>query len=534
MEFTSFKKPLEISNNTIAASALLLALLFLILPALYLSWQKSAVLEKVKRLDQALIFFLLVLHGISIITSFYKIIQYQMQTQNIAKEKLAKEAKGESEKTVETNQNLIQLSQNGQNAIILVLDKFIGSMVPEILNANPTLAKMLDGFTYYPNTVSQSNQTYGGLHPIVGGSEYTIEKMNENERSLATDILEALTMIPKALSQKSQGRKLNSYFVNVKYLIMPRARGALQERFASLKIQELETSLDYSLLPNPKQVRSNAGGKLKWQNFLAMLGVFQVFGPIFREKIYDDGRWLNTLGSTDLWASIAFWEPYIQLLGLLQWFESDNSLDGAYVLIHNHLPHNTTFHDSYSYFANQKNFAFPLSKIPNALQQEDTKNGNKRLATLFLANYQTLYLIAQWLETLKQQRLYDNTIIYLVSDHGERIQQRSAKMPYQSAWHSLYMHKGLNARGQLKISNEFRTVADIPAEFLPEFGVSHNPYSGRKLEPVRSEPIPLYDIVSNLARNEQKAGNDRKYFINGLYYLHNRNIFDNANWQKQK
>ncbi|WGK70040.1 YidC/Oxa1 family membrane protein insertase [Candidatus Haliotispira prima] len=557
MEFTSFKTPLQIGNHAIVASVLLLAVLLLTLltSCLTWQWQSPGRSGRPAKLDQALPF-LLVLHGIVILTNLYRVGDYHIQLTHSKQNNHAEiqPTKQRMQKTQETNRETatssanapihVRLSKNGNNIVILMLDKFMGGMVPEILQANPKLAQRLDGFTFYPNAVSQSHQTYGGFHPIVGGSEYTVEQMNRNGRPLAADIMEAFTMIPKALRSKQKESRqtpsgLASHFVNVKYLIVPEARGAMQQRLADEEVRVLETSLDYSLLPNPKLVQNQAGSRLKWQNFLAMLGVFQSFGPIFRENIYDDGRWLNTLGDPDLWASIAFWEPYIQLLGLKELFVSDDTLSGAYALIHNHFPHNTTFNGAFDYYGQQANFDFPLPDIPNILEQEDAKNGNRSLATLFLANYETLYLLADWLDNLKERGLYDNTLIYLTSDHGSRYfdpsftVQRHEGGVRKSNFHSLYMRKDMEARGPLKISEDFRTMADIPAEFLPQFGITENPYSGKVLEPVRSEPISLY-VVADMTRNEALGGSAHQYHIANQYNLHNRNIFDDANWEVAK
>ena len=534
MEFTSFKSPLQISNNQIAFSGLLLGVLCSVLAGMYLhttarsnSQANGQGNSLAARLDIVLWLFL-ALHAASIAGSFYQIARYQLSATPPKEQKQAP-------KGPQIAQSTIPLSRNANNIVILMLDKFMGGILPEVLGANPEMQQKLEGFTFYPNSVSQSNQTVGGFHPIIGGSEYTVEKMNQNKRPLSADIIEAFTMIPNAL----QGQGFGSYFVNVKYQIAPRARGTMQNRMKALKIHDIETPLDYSLLPSSAEVRSQASGKLKWQNFLAMLGVFQAFGPIFHQKIYDDGRWLGALGSSSLWAAIAFWEPYIQLLELKTLFEPSEQNQGTYALIHNHLPHNTGFADAHSYYASANNFRFALPPIPKILQEQDEQNGNQNLATFFLANYQTLYLIIEWLEQLKEQGLYDNTLIYLVSDHGSgyfnpafAVQGRGPNVPIKANWHSLYMRKDIDSRASFQISDEFRTNADIPAEFLPQFGITHNPYSGKRLQPVESSsPLPLYNIDSGIQRAETLMGNDYEYHIRNRYWLKNAQIFDDKNWE---
>ena len=542
MEFTSFKSPLQISNNEIAFSGLLLGVLCSALMGIYLLLPQKAANRSAKpnalaaRLDMVLWLFL-ALHAASIASSLYQIARYHRQLSAPANAAVSAERQNGKASAQNLAQQIplqIPLSRSANNIVILMLDKFMGGILPEVLRANPEMQEKLEGFTFYPNSVSQGSRTIGGFHPIVGGSEYTVEKMNQNKRPLSADIIEAFTMIPNAL----QGQGFASYFVNVEYDLASSARGAMQSNLNALGVQTIQTSLDYNLLPASANVRSQAKVKLKWHNFLAMLGVFQAFGPIFRQKIYDDGRWLGLLGSSSLWAAIAFWEPYIQLLELKTLFQPSEEFNGTYALIYNLLPHNTGFADAHSYYANPENFHFALPPIPQVVQEQDEQNDNQNLATLFLANYQTLYLVIEWLEQLKQQGLYDNTLIYLVSDHGSgsfdpsfAIQGWGPDALTKSNWHILYMRKDLNSRAPFQISGEFRTNADIPAEFLPQFGITHNPYSGKRLQPVQSNPLPLYHVGGGIERTETLMGNDYQFYTRNRYHLKNFDIFTDENWE---
>ena len=198
MEFTSFRRPLEISTNSVAASVVLLGALLLVLLPIYLLGQHQAP-KWPKKLDQTL-YLILGLHAFAIFGSLYQIARFHNDLgRTLRKGAPFARAASRNVETAPKTENpepskprSIPLSQTERNVLILVLDKFMGGFVPDILQADPSLAKRLDGFIYYPNAVSQAQRTYGALHPIVGGSDYTVEKMNANKHSLAADIMKPL------------------------------------------------------------------------------------------------------------------------------------------------------------------------------------------------------------------------------------------------------------------------------------------------------------------------------------------------------
>ncbi len=555
MEFTTFRNQLHISANSVGASALLLAALLLLIFAAYLlRHSKGFAFENTNKwppLDRLLLV-ILGFHLIVIGSNLYKVAKFRSElavdSSGPQRGRHSQDDRwGRDESPVESLGEVpkIQLSREGRNVIVLMLDKVMGGYVPEILRDDPTLAERLDGFIYYPNVVSQAQRTYGGFHPIVGGSEYTVTAMNANDRPLAVDLIEAFTMVPKAFKERFGDQDFASYFLNVDYVIVPRARGAMEKRLREEGVQVVHSRNDYDLLPRPELAR---GGEavLEWQNFLSLLGLFQAFGPMFRQKIYNHGKWMGLLGDSSLWATVAFWKTYIELLSLSEIFEPGAGPQGSYVLYHNQFPHNTGFVDAQNYFGNPDNFRFPLPTVPPKFREIDEQNGNKDLSTIYLADYETLQLVADCLDKLKELDLYDNSEIYLVSDHGSSHYDPSFAVQGlpgsrgknnwhrgKGSWHSLYMRKKIGARGPLQTSNEFRTTADLPSEFLPDFGITHNPYSGKKLKPVRSQPVSLY-VVEGVVRGEELAGNDRQFYIHSQYELYNFNIFDDANWKGVK
>ena len=93
-----------------------------------------------------------------------------------------------------------ELSKDGQNVVVIMLDRAIGEYVPYILNEKPELVEKFDGFTYYSNTISFGKSTIFGVPPLMGGYEYTPVEMNKADtRPLVEKHNEALKVMPVLL-----------------------------------------------------------------------------------------------------------------------------------------------------------------------------------------------------------------------------------------------------------------------------------------------------------------------------------------------
>ena len=89
------------------------------------------------------------------------------------------------------------LSKNGKNVIIFMLDRGMNEYIPYFVNEKPELKEIYDGFCYYPNTISYGLCTNYGAPAIFGGYEYTPEEMNARDTELLRDKHdEALKVMP--------------------------------------------------------------------------------------------------------------------------------------------------------------------------------------------------------------------------------------------------------------------------------------------------------------------------------------------------
>ena len=106
------------------------------------------------------------------------------------------------------------LSTEGQNVVVIMVDRAVGPMVPYIFAENPELVEKFDGFTYYENTMSFGPSTNFGAPALYGGYDYLPYDMNQqNDRLLVDKHNESLKVLPTIFTNEGY----NCTFVNPTY-----------------------------------------------------------------------------------------------------------------------------------------------------------------------------------------------------------------------------------------------------------------------------------------------------------------------------
>ena len=91
----------------------------------------------------------------------------------------------------------LSFSQDKPNVFIFLMDAFPGDMVEKFLKKYPNLKSELDGFTYYKNTVSTGTYSVVSASGVLGGNNYTLDKLVSNYKELYKGMEEAYSVIPK-------------------------------------------------------------------------------------------------------------------------------------------------------------------------------------------------------------------------------------------------------------------------------------------------------------------------------------------------
>jgi len=88
--------------------------------------------------------------------------------------------------------NRIPFSKTKKNVLYYIIDGAQGWYMKDIIEKEPELANVFEGFVWYPNTVATSNYTYASVPSMIAGQDFTIENMNKkSDLTISQKITEA-------------------------------------------------------------------------------------------------------------------------------------------------------------------------------------------------------------------------------------------------------------------------------------------------------------------------------------------------------
>ena len=404
----------------------------------------------------------------------------------------------------------ITLSKDGNNVVIIMLDRALGTQVPYIFDEKPELKEQFDGFTYYPNTISYGACTNTGAPPIYGGYEYTPERMNaRSEEALVDKHDEALEVMPVLFSN-------NGYSVSI-----------YDPPYAGYKsIPDLSVFDDH-----PEFTCSNLNGhfnyfsegsddesslklslrvsELRNRNFFCY-SLMKISPLLLQETLYDDGYYNESVSisydtqdagsvstlyqkmetiSNGTGYSLDFVTAYAVLQKLPDLTEISEGSGNTFIMMSNDTAHAPCLLQEPDYT--------PALYIDNTEYDTDmisryTVNGvtmnmtNAYQVSHYHSNMATYLKLGEWFDYLREQGVYDNTRIILVSDHGRNMGQfgvtcNETDMEY---FMPLLMVKDFNSTG-FTVCEDFMTNADTPA--LATSGIIDNPENPFTHNPIISD-----------------------------------------------
>lgn len=365
-------------------------------------------------------------------------------------------------------------SRNGENVIVVIMDMFTGGHIEKMLD-DPWFDDFragMDGFVWYPDTVSMADATILSLPSIYGGHGYSPAATN-GRRSLTLEetVNKAFALMPRNFAAHDYDVSVINgleYFNEELYarhggkadniLTVPRVRRTFLRKYYD----------DVSLRD--------------FSSFFAILGLFQASPDMFKQKLYDDGNWKNA-GDGILAASMDFYKEedayfryvftsgitadaprstakiFYTMLSHYMWHYAPDLVDGAPRIV-----------------------ADPCPETEGQLLHKGGVLPEHYYAERHLMRYLMIFF-----EQLKEAGVYDNSRIILVSDHGERDSQMVARayndgkefadgVPYGSGRyapgrpHALLMVKEPGKHGPLRIDEAFMSSADVPLLALKGIG----------------------------------------------------------------
>ncbi|MBQ7715605.1 MAG: membrane protein insertase YidC [Clostridia bacterium] len=431
----------------------------------------------------------------------------------------------------------ITLSKSGKNVVVIMLDRAMGVYLPYIFNEKPELTEKFSGFTAYTNTVSYGTNTNFGAPALFGGYEYTPEEINKRDSEKLVDKHnEALKVMPALFSE-------NGFKVTV--IDPPYANYNWKTDisiFNGMENVSAYVAQDRAIPVEMNEYSINSD----MRNFFCY-SLMKSAPAIIQDRIYDDGRYYKS--TEDMYFQQTASDS-LHSMGLSKWFMS------RYYVVDS-MPELTEFSDHPG--GTFLSMVSDLTHEPMLLQEpeyepaeivDNTEYETQHADRLTLdgktlkvdtpekaGHYQTnvaaLLKLGEWFDFLKENEVYDNTRIILVSDHGGWLNQRDdLNIPNIidiESFIPLLMVKDFGET-EFKMSDEFMTNADVPT--LATKGLiddATNPFTGKKIDSsVKDEPVQ-YMFTSEYWDVEKNNGNT---FLPGRWFtLTGTDSYDVSCWK---
>lgn len=408
----------------------------------------------------------------------------------------------------------VRLSSDGQNVLLLVLDRFMGGFVETAVEASPTLADDFDGFIWVPKSVSAGQNSIAGLPPLLGGYDYTPTAMNARSLPLKQQTNEAFSILPWNFSRAGWESNLLrphglDFMVkgNCSALSVPRlACGDADPELAVRAARELGIPVTEL-------------GLSDYTDLLALLATLRVAPYGVKDVLIKRAAWRPFVGQAAA-ATLTEWANLAALDEISSVRRGPNQLN----IVFNFLSHEPYFIDEACRPTTQKTSAPPESLMSDFEYQH------------VVGDRCVLNLVVKYIEWLKANGVYDNTLIVLASDHGiaNEVTDHSTRAVAGGtqdnlfvASRSLLLYKPINARGPLRTSEAFIPNAGVPELICQTIGGCTNPYlDERTIEAHgRDDPFTVSFVPWQFTAQEPN-----RFVIERSYVLRGRDPYNATAW----
>lgn len=465
---------------------------------------------------------------------------------NIAKiDKGTKDLKIQAEKAVE-DMPTISLSRNGNNVVVIMLDKASGVFLPYILNEKPEIKDMYSGFTFYLNTISYGAYTNFGSPGLFGGYEYTPERMNERDDvSLMDKQNEALKLMPVIFGENGyEVTVCDAPYANYKWVFDP-------SFFEDYPYVTAYNTKGYFWAAHKEGVSNR-----NYRNFFCY-SLMKVAPLFVQNHLYDGGFYNENMITNDFSDEITngngqyitsmytaqgiydeFMWDYSTLLNLETMTDISDDETNHYFTIDNDTTHDPIMlqEPEYDVKYDVDNTVYEREHSDRFTVDGKTINmDNPEKYVFYQCNMSSILAIGRWLEYLKKEGVYDNTRIIIVSDHGRALHLNDAyhlddgtdEFMDIEAYYPLLLIKDFNSK-EFSVSEEFMTNADVPTYAMQ--GLIDNPVNPFTGNPINNEDKysqPLHILGSPKWVVDENNGTT---FLPGLWLSVEKDMRDKNNW----
>lgn len=437
-----------------------------------------------------------------------------------------------------------QLSKNGKNVVVIMFDRAMGEYAPYIFKEKPELKEKFAGFTYYANTISFGGATNLATPALFGGYEYTPVELNKrSSESLVSKHNEALKVMPVIFEQ-------NGYEVTVcdpayaNYQNIPDL--SIFDEYPNIKAYNT-----YGYYSTTERVEAKISNNRR--NFFCF-GVMKTMPLCVQETIYNGGRY-NIAAYSEESDDIAVQtvEGTSKAMGI-----SDTFMKSYEVLVNLPTMTNVTENEvnTFMYMVNDTTHEPMLLQTPTYEPQivVDNTTYDKENQARFVvdgktlkmetslqaihyhANMATYLKLGEWFDYLRENEVYDNTRIIIVSDHGrhlEHFSELSLETPEDStidleSFYPLLMVKDFG-ENEFSTSQEFMTNADVPTIATQDIAEDIiNPFTGNPINNL--EKTAHEQFITTSSKWDISKENNGNVFLPSTWLSVKDNLWDITNW----
>lgn len=375
---------------------------------------------------------------------------------------------GKQTDLVAARSEFFNLSKTEPNVLIFFLDMFTGGHMEELFREDSTLRKRLDGFTWFPDTMSPGFATSFSAPSIFGGPDFAPDKMNQRpDVTLNQKFTESLAVLPRNFGAKG-------FDTGVLHTLYP-PDAAVLERETGGKTPRILDKPDMAGIREEWAHRiglPDAGMHREYfTDFLFSVGLFKAVPHFLKASVYRDGVWLHDASRSVVGADMAHTLYESAVLGLLpEMFRADASRP-TFRIMYSMLPH--------LFWRLPKDSLIPVEDpYPTTEKQQTRINGV--VPEHLYSELHALNMLADFFDWLRKQGAYDNTMIILVSDHCEAdsaMLRSGLELPvegwhdrdqddpydYPGRPHALLLVKPFRDNDPFRVSDDIMSSMDVPA-----------------------------------------------------------------------
>ena len=430
-----------------------------------------------------------------------------------------------------------EISREGQNVIVIMLDRAIGSYIPYLFQEKPELREQFDGFTWYPNTLSYGGHTVFGAPPLFGGYEYTPEEMNKRDSEKLVDKHdEALKVMPVLFNDAG-------FDVTVcdpayaGYQVVPDL--TIYDDYPN--IHTYLTEQGQYFYPEESFVRQY---QTIWERNFFCFSLMKCSPIVLQPYLYQNGTYFNSTVIRDAnermsCSNIVRWDfidSFAVLEALPEIAETKDEKKNTFLMLCNSTTHEPTLLEEPTYKIS------PI--IDNRVYDREhtdrfTLNGQilqvKTLRQMqhYQINMAAMLQLGNWFDKLRKAECYDNCRIILVADHGEDLNQidsmRFGEDITEDAmlYNPLLMMKDFNQHG-FTVNEELMTNADTPMLAMRGLITEPiNPFTGNVINDQAKHSNEL--VV--FANYDASISGDRTTYSEYDWYGVHGDVRDGNNWR---